>query len=276
MSPNYWMKNSGGTNYKYSDDIYISDCGANAAFTALECLDSNEYGEEICVSTNNTVELWGGAGTFTLYDELCSNEQPVYRLEILNDTDTIDFGGAVIDSFVEETFYVHYQPQYVLTTDNETTGQWMVSVDEISVDYVALCQQEDLMECTASHWEIKVTEYADDGSLSGIIQDMLDQHMTVKKGPCGLEGQTKDVGDERSAVRSIALMVVAVVLVVAICFTALCFWRRKKLRDSVEIQQEVNEGQYALMTTATGIESEVPLQTGDRIVTVTTTTTTNQ
>jgi len=267
LSPNYWMKNSGGTNYKYSDDIYISDCGANAAFTGLECLDSNEYGQEICLSTTNTDELWGGAATFTLYEELCTNDQPVFRLEIYNDTDIIDFGGAVIDGFVEETFYVHYQPQYLLTTDNETTGQWMVSRDEISIDYVALCQQEDLMECTASHWEVKVTEYADDGPLNGsvhdgIIENLLDQHMTVAPGQCGSD---LNEDDERRNIHNVAMILMTVLSVAIVCLAALCFWRRWKLQKSVRSSKSTDEGQYALMATEPELEVEVPVQNGNHI-----------
>lgn len=241
LSPNYWMKNSGGTNYKYSDDIYISDCGANAAFTALDCLDSNEYGDYICLSTSNTDELWGGERTFTLYDELCSNEQPVYRLEILNDTDIIDFGGALIDSFVEETFYVHYQPQYLMTTDNETTGQWMISVDEISVDYVALCQQDDLMDCTLGQWEVMVTEY-DDSSLSGIIQDMLDQYMTVKPGPCWYEDEDEGkMDDDEGSIVYMIMPVALFIALVALGVVVFCAWRRVKAQhyrnEELKVQQ---------------------------------------
>jgi len=261
LSPKYWMKRGSGTTYKYSDDIYVSDCGSNAAFTDLECLERNEYGDEICVAApdDDAEALWGGEGTFSVHPELCSNGQPVFRLEVLNETDTVGFGGAVIGSFVEDTFYVHYQPQYLLTTDNETTGQWMVSRDEVSVNYLALCQREELTECTAGHWKLSVTEFADDGSLSGSVLDILAEGMTVSGGGCGSQALSQGAAGAHSVVW--ALLVVA--LLAVSCFAAaFFFWRRRKGGEAVLVAEEEMEPE---------VEVEVAMATDHQMAGVTTT-----
>merc|ERR1719419_2016846 len=175
LSPDYWLISSGGsTGYTFSDSVYISDCSANDAFTGLECLENNEYEEAICLSSSS----WGSDRTFSVHDELCANDRPVYHLTVYNESKAIVFGGATLSEGVEATLFLHFQPQYLFSTDNETTPQWMVTRDEISVNYLAKCSADDLMECTANRWTVRVTEF-DDDAVSGIIEYILDDAMAV-------------------------------------------------------------------------------------------------
>jgi len=260
LSPSYWMVNTGGSNYQQSHDIYISDCGSSGAFTDLECLDNNQYEDEICISTNTS--WWQGEQTFEVYDQLCVHDKPVYRLIVeLNETTTIGFNGAVVDATVQEIFYVHYQPDYVLVTDNETTPQWMVSKDKISVEYIAICQQEDLMECTASNWKRKVTQFADGDGLNGIVLDLLDNVMTVSDGACKSTLNQKDNGWGSAGT---VVVIVVTILALTICVSAFFIWRRMNMADSIMIKEAVNSGQYSLMATntagATGTEPELVME----------------
>ena len=177
LSPSHWLINHDG-NYSYATNVLISDCGHNETFTGLECLGQNIYKEEICVSTN--ASLWNSARTFTIYDETCANDQPVYHHIVYNESKTTEFGGVELGAEVEAILYVHYQPEYLLSTDTEMTGQWMLTSNQISVNYLAVCQQEDLMDCTENNWRVKSTSIA-----KGIV-DILDTQMRASDGPCGI------------------------------------------------------------------------------------------
>ena len=255
LKPSYWMVNTGGTNYQQSHDIYISDCGSNGGFTDLDCWDNNAYQDEICISTNTS--WWQGEQTFEVYDQLCSHDKPVYRLIVeLNETTTIGFNGAVVDATVQEIFYVHYQPDYLLVTDNKTTPQWMVSKNEISVEYIAVCQQEDLMKCTASKWKRKVTQIAED-DLNGIVLDLLDSFMTVSDGACGSSLTEENTWSSTETV----VVALVIILALTICVSAFFIWRRMNMADSIMIKEAVNSGQYSLMATNTaGAEPELVME----------------
>lgn len=224
LSPSVWLKNAGGSSWAYSFDILVSDCGNNAAFTGLDCLENNIYEEEICVTTNSS--LWNSARTFTIDIEQCANDQPIYHYVVYNESNWIKIGGEVVGNAVEATYYVHYQPDYRFSTDTEKTGQWMLTKDEVSVNYLAFCWQEDLMACTGGNWEIQYQQFAEGDGLDGIILNILDPHMTVSDGSCG--AQTTGWVPRTGWVVSFWVWVILVVILVVciVCLCAWCMWRR--------------------------------------------------
>lgn len=260
MSAAFWLVSSGGSSYTYTNEVYIADCNANGAFTGLDCLDNNEYKEDICVSTEST--LWGAERTFSVYDELCANDQPIYHFIVYNDSKSVEFGGTTLSEGVEATFYLHYQPQLLFSTDNETTPQWMVTRDEISVNYLAKCSERDLMDCTANKWTVKVTEFdeeVDDSlndvnetgmDLDGIIKEILDLTMSVSDGACGASNELEDGGSGTGTI--IAVVVVIVVLV--LCIVGFCVWRRMNQNDAMKMREQVHGG----LPTGTGAEEAEP------------------
>ena len=253
LSPNYWfIDENGDYSYSYARNVYISECNNNGAFTGLECLESNIYEEEICVLTNSS--LWNRARTFTIYDELCANDQPIYHYIVYNESKTAEFGGVELGAEVEATFYVHYQPEYLMTTDTEMTGQWMLTKDEISVNYLAICQQEDLMDCTGNMWKIKITEFANEDGLNGIIMNILDKHMTVSDGPCGGVDSSED-GSGSGTVDAVVIVVV-ILLASILCLCAWYMWRRMNQNDALRIKQAVGNGHT--VPTGTGAEEAEP------------------
>jgi len=248
LSPSYWMVNTDGSNYQQSNGISMADCGANQPFHDMGCLDDMDYENEICVSTNSSWWAGGVAQTFGVYNELCSNDQPIYRLIVeLNETTTIGLDGAVVDATIQEIFYVHYQPQKLLVTDEEATGQWMMSKNEISIEYIAVCRQENLMKCTASNWKRRVTQFGEENStiFGGIVLDVLDNFMTVSDGACGSSLNTEESGWGQTETVVVA---VVVVLLVIICIAGYCIWRRMNLRDSMAMKEAL-DGPYSLMAT---------------------------
>jgi len=250
MSPSYWLVNSGGNSYTVSNDVLISDC--NGAFTGLECLENNEYDDNLCVSTKDT--LWGSDRTFALYDELCANDQPVYHYVVYNASKAVEFGGQTLSEGVEATLYLHYQPQQIYSTDTEETPQWMITVDEISVNYLAKCTEEDLRDCTANKWTVKVTAFdGEDGDVNqetvvgGILQELLDEHMTVTDGSCGTEETAKS--------SSGTVVAVVVILVVLLCAVGACVWWRMNKNDA---DVSFNHGGAGSVPTGTGAEEAEP------------------
>jgi len=247
ISAEYWLISAGGSSYTFSSDVYISDC--NGAFTGLECLDNNAYDESVCVSTKDS--LWGSDRTFAVYDELCANDQPVYHYVVYNASKAVEFGGQTLSDGVEATLFLHYQPQLLYSTDNETTPQWMISVDEISVNWLAKCVEEDLRECTANKWTVRVTEYdGEDGDVNeetvvgGVLQELLDQHMAVSDGECA---------EETSSSNGTVVAVVVVLLVVLLCAIGCFVWWRMNRKEA-----EVSFGHGGSVPTGTGAEEAEP------------------
>jgi len=254
----WWLISRDGSTsrYKWSSSVYVSDCGTNGELNA-ECLDDSRYQDSVCISTGSE-ELWGSDRTFTVYEELCSNEEPIFQFEVYNNSKSMEFDGAVVDGEavpIEATFYLHYQPEYLLTTDSEKTGQWMLTKNEISVNYLALCQQEDLRDCAANQWKLRLTEYGEDdpldGEFGGIIVNVLSEFMTVTDGSCG----STDGSDEANVSSPSTIAVIIVVILVAVLAVgALCLWRRMSRKQSVSV---TFEGQHSLPT-GTGAEEAEP------------------
>merc|ERR1719474_2642603 len=252
MSADYWLISDGGSSYTFSSDVYISDCKADGAFTGLECLDNNVYDDNLCVSTQDS--LWDSDRTFAVYEELCANDQPIYHFVVYNESKAIQFGGTTLSEGVEATLYLHYQPQRLFSTDNETTPQWMITVDEISVNYLAVCFEEDLRDCTANQWTVKVTQYDAEDLINGILTELVDEHMAVSNGACSVGAGASDTSSS-STVTIIA--VVAVVLVVMLCAVGFCLWfRSNNKNDALKMREQVH-GQHSVPT-GTGAEEAEP------------------
>jgi len=232
LSSEFWLVSTGGSSYTYSRDVYISDCNANGAFTGLECLDNNVYEDTMCVSTEDT--LWGSERTFKVYEELCANDQPIYHYVVYNASKTVEFGGNVLSEGVEATLYLHYQPQQLYSTDTETTPQWMITVDDISVNWVAKCQEEDLRDCTANKWTVKVTEYdaddTEDGTFGGILKELLDEDMAVSSGSCSVEATTNDSSSSTGTIIAVVVVLLVLLLCVVGCFV---WWKMNKVEGDV-------------------------------------------
>jgi len=253
ISSEYWLISNGGSSYTYSSDVYISDCNANGAFTGLECLDNNVYEDTMCVSTNAT--LWGSDRSFGVYNEMCANDQPIYHFVVYNESKAVEFGGTTLSEGVEATLYLHYQPQQLYSTDNATTPQWMLTKDEISVNYVAKCMEEDLRDCTANKWTVKVTEYDGEdvanATWGGIIKELLDEHMAVSSGSCSVGAGAEDTSSSTGTI----IAVVVVVLVVLLCGAGCCIWWKMNKNEA-----DVSFGGTPIATGTGAAEAEADVE----------------
>jgi len=218
--------------------------------TGLDCIDNSEYQNEICV--NSSSMLWNELRTFTVYDQLCANDQPIYEFVVYNESGTEEFGGVTLASsvVVEATFYLHYQPEYLLSTDTEKTGQWMITKDEISVNYLALCRQDDLMDCIENEWKVKFESFEGNGTMLSIIMNVLDEHMSVTDGACGV-GVTQE--EDGTSMVSIIIVVVVVLLVIIMCVGAYFCWKRMNQNEQIRIQKAISSSGH---TVPTGVGAE--------------------
>jgi hypothetical protein len=248
LDPSYWLFKSAGSAYhQYDDDMTVYDCseGANGALNLddLSCLDEKAYGDEICFSTNNS--LWNGDShrTFKLYQELCSNDEPIYHFVQYNDSKSLLLpSGEVLDAEVEATFYVHFELVYPTVTDNETVGQWWLSKDEMAEhNRMAFCEEEDLMQCTSNRWNVKVTSPGMDGTIFSVLDDF----SSVLDGHCDshFEAELSALSDGSNLSAELITVIVAALLVcvAVLCAVGLCSWRRLKHQqyrnDALKVQQ---------------------------------------
>jgi len=198
---------------------------------------------------------------------LCANDEPIYHFIVYNESKLIEFGGNTLSDGVEATFYLHYQPTYLFSTDNETTPFWMITKDEISVNYLAKCMEEDLMDCTANKWNVKVTEW--DGDLNGMIEEILDLGMTVTDGACNTEGVQME--EDKSSTGTV-VAVLLVLLALCVCIGGFIMWRKMNKNEAMKLRDQIH-GQHSVPT-GTGAEEaepDVEVQTIETAGNVTTT-----
>jgi len=97
--------------------IMTNVCTGNGGFNIedLQCLDDNDYNEKLCLFSDD--RLWSGSGerTLEIYTKLCSNDKPVYQLQIYNDTNSKHDDVANVDSEISAgrmtVYYLHYDEQ---------------------------------------------------------------------------------------------------------------------------------------------------------------------
>merc|ERR1719334_1530675 len=252
LSPSYWLIDDTDDDeyiFTYSSSVYIPDCGTNAGFTSLDCIDNNVYQEEICVNTSSM--LWNTQRTFTVHEELCANDQPIYEFVVYNDSKTEDFGNLTLSAnasfFIEATFFLHYHPCYEFSTDTEKTARWIITKDDITetINYLAICRKEDLMDCTETEWEVVSESFymtGGNGEMGSIIMDVLDEHMSVTDGPCGsISAESVVYGANTNKIK---LVIGVVVVLLVICWSIISYfwWKRKKQNEQLFIQKEIGNG----------------------------------
>jgi len=219
------------------DSVRISECGGNQAFMEeTECLNSMNDEDEICISTANN--QWDGDRTFLMLDDLCLNDHPVYHFVVRSGSEFVEYDNVswsnesyVVEEVAESTYYVHYELVYLDVTGNETVGQWLLTLDEISENYMARCDEEVLTDCTAGSWMVRgqfVTErdmdgdsHSEGGSVEmevgdGLIMDVLDEFMTVRRGNCDSLYSANNGNDDGEYI-SLWVIVLVVMSVLIIC-----------------------------------------------------------
>jgi len=219
----FYVNSNGAGDFQYDSRTTPVATDCSQGFTDLSCLDENED-DDLCVTGNVT---WAGKRTFSVSQELCVNDKPIFELTLFSNEsnalagDEGTEGIATNDQDVAAVYYLHYQ---VVTefVGAEPTGMWMISKDEISFNFVAVCVQEEILDCEASAWEVMVTINGDDVAtgvnnrsvLTGQLVRKVDDAMRVQSGSCEdlAASEGDDDGDDEMTV-----VIVVVVFVVVIC-----------------------------------------------------------
>jgi len=209
-------------------DVYTYDCGGGSG--AFEDCDGGDYGDDLCIFSNDT--LWSGNRNFERSDQ-CSNGQPVFHfieytaasiLEGLGNVDSVNF-----------TLYLHYHRERIYSDSNETEAQWIISKDAISVNALALCQEEDVRDCTASSWLVDSVQVHDVGDFQdGLFQQVTDRPMTVHDAHCQDVGMEDGAGKRSSTT---IIVVVAILLLAVICLAAF-WWMNHGEKDVIKRKME--------------------------------------
>jgi len=257
----YWMISYRGSFYS-TPDMYVSNCDGNQAFNEdSTCLDDNLMDDEICISAQsdafNSIPLLNSDRTFRIFDELCMNDQPVYHFVQRNDSNLVEIDDAdgnetfIVEEVEEMTFYVHYQLLEGLP------GMWMLSKDEISTNYLAFCQQEDLEDCTGNNWYVQTLFASESEGTStnktsgdGYIADVIDEFMTISNGHCDSrlsteEGVTSKNGGKATMI--VLVVVCVVMLLMLICAAPFCVRKWLEVRGNgkkeavSDMEEDVND-----------------------------------
>ena len=219
--------------------MYVNNCDGNEAFNDdSTCLDENPLNDQICVSTQADLtgdnSLWNGDRTFQVFDELCMNDKPVYHYVQLSNSTFVEYDDNYTILEVDETsFYVHYELFEIDVNGTESIGMWMLTQDEISTNYIAFCESEDLEECTESNWHVQ-TLFVSHGNKTdittgdGYIDDVIDEFMTITNGHCDSrlsdenEMDNNDTKNEGKATMIVLIVVCVLMLLMLICAAPFC------------------------------------------------------
>jgi len=82
-----YTKRNWVTMYWTDNDMSVSTCAEQAAFTIEDCLANTGLDANVCVHSNRSDVLWNGIKTFVNYDKYpCKNERPVYEHTVYNES----------------------------------------------------------------------------------------------------------------------------------------------------------------------------------------------
>lgn len=176
--------------------------------------------------------------------DLCLNEKAVYHFMARNNSDFVEAnfswsdGATWVEEVDEVNYYIHYELVPLDVTADATIGRWMLTQHEISEQYLAYCDEEELADCTAGSWTVqglftpKVDSWSEDESaemepnqtvaevvVDGFVLDFVDQTTAIRDGNCealNVEELSNTDGDDEGG--SVALAVVLpLIAVLVIC-----------------------------------------------------------
>jgi len=198
----------------------------------------NTYSDKLCIETNNTQNMWHGKRTFEVHPTLCSNEERIFQFKEYNESELID-GNK--DELVHTVYFLHFHKELKYSDSNETVGQWLISKGEPSIISVAICERDNLLECTANSWIVESVKETD------FVLYIIDQYMNIENNEC-----PKVQNEEEQSIKNIDAIIVIFCGVVALIFLiciCLIWWRCNK-NENMKINQMLSG-----KTTATKIQN---------------------
>eukprot|EP01083_Nonionella_stella_P002976 8493_1 len=244
-----WFVSDGDGSGSFTQSLgaTISECNAHNALTIddLSCLDDgNGYDTELCVYSNNTV-LWNGYNTFERA-ALCHNDEAVYLYIVYDDA---------TEHSVESVYYLFFHKQLLYSDSNETVGQWLISKGGMSVNSLAFCEKDELLECTGNEWKVR-SNRLDDVSMDGLLFRIVDKYLTVSNGRCE-DLDSHDDGYRKSLLTILCITVVGAMILIGFGICGIILRRDANQAQKVKVALEEAQGQVTKDESVDGEEEIV-------------------
>jgi len=272
----YVKGRSGRDSISRYSSVVASDCEDPNGFTFVDnaCLQENDgYTHSLCLSDDafdgGFAQLFDeSTADFHVYSEVCKNGKPVYFYNVFEETDDVvieldedaDFDEFVVDDELVEVgkrFFLHYSEE----------GNWVVSMNQISDIYKAICYEDNLLECTANAWSVlnetmvEYEKYIDaNHTLYGIEYTSIteDIQMSVAQNECGYVAAQEQNGSGVGTTELVAIVAAIVFILVAVLFGVFVF-RKKKMEKGVvgwDTKEKVADDEEEIE-----IEADIPMVT---------------
>jgi len=214
----YYYMFAGGSSFWYSSSMGLELC--NGAFEGDDEADNCDR-EVDAVCLHGMALTDDDSHSFDATEDACSNGRAVYSLTVANASATNELEA------VSAVYYVHFadflgESRWVLTKDGLSTAR-----------YLALCDADSLVECTAGAWSVQV---ADDD----LVRDVADETVFVTRGGCDALGAANDEDEDAQYVWQLLLgLAVSLVLLAMVASLLLRRRRRAKCVDTAMMSKEV-------------------------------------
>ena len=241
-----WTRqNAAGTRWVMDVNAYAdTSCAAAMEIEDTSCLEDNSYGESLCVYNNATVWDEEEQKAFGVAD-ICRNNQTFFSHVVYNGSE------------VDRTYYLHHRKYWKHIDDDVMSSQWVISIDSTLKNFVAWCDESDLMQCAEGKWAVAV-------SVGDMINFVVDASMAVSKEGCastdGTESENQSGDDMNTSIIIAIALVIAVVVIGFGVFFYLRSTKKKRFRAAskaievanqepmeeeveVEVEMETNETQ---------------------------------
>eukprot|EP01083_Nonionella_stella_P241780 843995_1 len=253
---NWNMLGSGG--WILDTSVTLTPCGGNAPFIdnddSLECIENNIYSNNVCIYSNNT--LWNGNRNFELHPSLCSRNKPVYRYTIYNETtnDNDDEAIATDKTYnninIINIYYLHYYQELKYSDGDEMIGKWIITQREISLEAIAICEKENLIECNANSWIVDKLHEGEDNIMDingtevvindGWFEKVIDQYMMIENNAC--EVNEEDTSSNKYNLFIVIGIIVILIVILIVCVIGCCIWHKREKRKLKTAIQKVSMG----------------------------------
>eukprot|EP01084_Bolivina_argentea_P121525 215365_1 len=253
---NWNMLGSGG--WILDTSVTLTPCGGNAPFIdnddSLECIENNIYSNNLCIYSNNT--LWNGNRNFELHPSLCSRNKPVYRYTIYNETtnDNDDEAIATDKTYnninIINIYYLHYYQELKYSDGDEMIGKWIITQREISLEAIAICEKENLIECNQNSWIVDKLHEGEDNIMDingtevvindGWFEKVIDQYMMIENNAC--EVNEEDTSSNKYNLFIVSGIIVILLIILIVCVIGCCIWHKREKRKLKTAIQKVSMG----------------------------------
>eukprot|EP01084_Bolivina_argentea_P067983 123718_1 len=182
-------------------------CAAYTGEDTPSCVTDNEYDDRLCLT--NEGSLWEDEVNkrFDVKTDECMTDKPIYEHIVDDNT----------------SYHVYYDEYLQYVDDNTTSTRWIMSLNDLSANVAAQCDEDNLMDCVEGKWQV-MTGFND--SLELVVDP------TMGLATCA-SAAASNASDSSMMVLSIIAAVLCVIILVA-CVVFVYRTRKAKGKKVVE------------------------------------------